>query len=122
MKGDWARPWAAQRMKKFIPHLIAIVGGSGAGKTWLGNAIQTELGGGVARLCLYNFYLDRSALPRARRDKINFDDPAAIDWPLLGAALDELIAGRPAQIPNYDFATHTRVATGEMLAPEPLIL
>src|ERR1043166_2353215 len=109
-------------MKKFIPHLVAIVGGSGAGKTWLGNAIQKELGGGVARLSLDSFYLDRSNVARRQREKINFDDPAAIDWTLLAAVLEELVAGRPAQVPIYDFATHTRATGNETLSPEPLIL
>src|SRR5689334_19369399 len=42
------------------PLLVAIVGGSGSGKTWLAKKLQAALGDRAARLSLDDFYRDRS--------------------------------------------------------------
>ena len=42
-------------------YTIAIVGGSGAGKTWLADRLETELGG-AGRLAQDDFYRDQSHL------------------------------------------------------------
>jgi len=103
--------------------LVAIVGGSGAGKTWLAEHLRTVLGRRrTARLSLDDFYRDRSHVPPARRARVNFDDPRAIDWPALECVLRALRAGRPARVPVYDFATHCRLARMKTLLPKPVVL
>ena len=62
------------------PLLVAIVGGSGAGKSWLAERLHRRLGARAARLSLDDFYRDRSHLPPGRREKLNFDHPRSIDW------------------------------------------
>ncbi|HWD20886.1 MAG TPA: uridine kinase [Verrucomicrobiae bacterium] len=104
------------------PRLVAIIGGSGAGKTYLAGMLEQELGGKILRLSLDDFYRDRSACPATRRDRINFDHPEAIDWKTLEAALVQLAKGRPATIPQYDFATHTRRAEWKTVQPQPVIV
>src|SRR5947207_746191 len=69
------------------PILVAIVGGSGSGKTWLADRLQHSFGKRAARLSLDDFYRDLSALPHSRRTRVNFDDPRAIDWPRVENAL-----------------------------------
>lgn len=88
--------------------LIAVVGGSGSGKSWLASWLGTELGGAAAHLCLDDFYQDLGHLPEHERDGVNFDDPAAIDWESLRGVLNCLECGEPARIPIYDFTTHLR--------------
>ena len=60
------------------------------------------------RLSLDDFYLDRSNLSLARRARLNFDHPRAIDWERLERVLEEFRAGKEAAAPRYDFATHSR--------------
>lgn len=104
------------------PKLIAIVGGSGSGKTWLADRLQRTFGTLASRLSLDDFYLDRSSLPPSRRARINFDHPRAIDWPLAESVLSHCRAGQPVPMPRYSFATHTRITRSEVLSPMPLII
>lgn len=87
---------------------IAVVGGSGSGKSWLTAKIQATLGHEARILSLDDFYRDLKHLSEDVRDHMNFDDPAAIDWEALREVLDCLESGELARIPIYDFATHTR--------------
>lgn len=93
---------------KTRPLLVAIVGGSAAGKTWLADQLQAFLGGNATRLSLDDFYLDRSHLSPARRARLNYDHPRAIDWECVEKVLRDFLAGRAASVPSYDFATHSR--------------
>ena len=90
--------------------LIAVVGGSGAGKGWLVERLCRLLGRRACHLQLDDFYLDRSHLPMAERSGINFDEPHAIDWDGAERVLRDCRAGRCTSVPRYDFATHTRAA------------
>ncbi len=102
--------------------IIAIVGGSGAGKTWLVQRLCAVLGDRACHLALDDFYRDRSHLPLARRAQLNFDVPRAIDWRDAARVLRDCRAGRPTQIPRYDFATYSRVAAGQPWQPSPIVL
>jgi len=104
------------------PVLVAIVGGSGAGKTWLAERLESALAPNAVRLSLDDFYRDRSHLSLACRARINFDQPRAIDWPGIETALRSLVAGRSARIPQYDFKTHRRLRTCKTVPPKPIIL
>jgi uridine kinase len=101
---------------------VAIVGGSGSGKTWLAERIAAALGGATARICLDDFYRDLSALPPEERAGVNFDDPAAIDWDCLRGVVDALNAGAPAEVPVYDFHTHTRRHGNRLQPPTPAVI
>jgi len=102
--------------------LIAVVGGSGAGKTWLADQLQTCIGKEASRLSLDDFYLDRSSLTPIRREKINFDHPRAIDWPCVERVLCDCKAGRPTSLPRYDFSRHTRSPRRNPWRARPLII
>ena len=101
---------------------IAIVGGSGSGKSWLGHRLGEYFGMQAARVSLDDFYRDRSHLSRQRRESINFDHPNAIDWPAFQKWIVTVRAGRPAMVPHYDFKTHTRKTESRPWTPAPLIL
>jgi uridine kinase len=107
---------------KRAPLLIAIVGGSGAGKSWLAEQLQKKLGKTAARISLDDFYLDRSHLSPRRRALINFDHPRAIDWVSLEKVLQDCRAGRATRVPQYDFKTHSRRTGTAVLSPKPVIL
>lgn len=104
------------------PKLVAIVGGSGSGKTWLAHELVRRLDGAAARVSLDDFYRDRSALPLSRRANCNFDQPRAIDW----AGVREFVAacknGEPARLPDYDFSTHSRRTEPRAWEPKPIVI
>ena len=102
--------------------LIASVGGSGSGKTWLAGRLAEEFGGEAGRLSLDDFYLDLSHLPPAERDEVNFDHPAAIDWPLFDRCIRGIRAGDAVDLPGYDFATHTRRPEPRRWEPRRVVL
>jgi uridine kinase len=109
-------------IKEGRPLLVAIVGGSGSGKSWLAGELAGVLGRRAACLSLDDFYRDRSHLPAARRARINYDHPRAIDWPEAERVLRDCAAGRPTLVPSYDFGTHSRRATRKLFRPRPIIL
>ena len=102
--------------------LIAIVGGSGAGKSWLARHLQRAIGPSAVRLSLDDFYHDRSQLLPAMRLKINYDHPRAIDWEQLEIKLKACRNGKSVQVPSYDFATHTRRMDLRSLTPGRVVL
>lgn len=104
------------------PQLIAIVGGSGSGKTWLANQLQKKCGTKATRLSLDDFYRDRSHLSAKQMEKVNFDHPQAIDWKSLEWTLGRLASGRAANTPQYDFSSHSRLPKGKFVKPKPLII
>lgn len=104
------------------PILVAIAGGSGSGKTWLVSRLQAALGEQAQRLALDDFYRDRSHLSPARRARVNFDHPRAIDWGTFERVLRRLRSGRSARVPRYDFATHSREVKWQELVPGSILL
>ena len=101
---------------------MAIVGGSGSGKSWLAAALRARLGERAGSLCLDDFYRDRSSLPLGRRARLNFDHPRAIDWPEFEQVLSALQSGEPVRLPQYDFAQHVRNSEPNCFLPKPIVL
>lgn len=101
--------------------VLAVVGGSGSGKTWLVDRLCRVLGDKACRLSLDDFYRDRSHLPPARRARLNFDVPTAIDWEDAHRALRDCQAGVPTRVPRYDFATHSRTSDRKVYLPHPVV-
>jgi uridine kinase len=104
------------------PVHVAVVGGSGSGKTWLAEKLAAALAPRAARLSLDDFYRDLSPFPKAERDAVNFDDPAAIDWEALRAATSMMRVNESLALPVYDFATHTRKNLPRIFLPPPLVV
>lgn len=103
-------------------HLIAITGGSGSGKTWLAKKLKRRLGRRAGLLSLDDFYRDLTGLSPAQRARINFDDPAAIDWDLFRHCLEQIRRGEKTRLPRYDFATHARHSRSRLWRPQPVVL
>ena len=105
------------------PLVVGIAGPSCAGKTALAEALVIALGKDrTALVTLDAYYRDLSTLQPAERAKTNFDAPEAFDWPLLCAHRDALLAGRPADTPVYDFATHTRTPATHRIEPAKYVV
>lgn len=107
---------------KSTPLVVAIVGGSGSGKTWLADSLRAALGRRAARMSLDDFYRDRAHLSPTRRAQLNYDHPRAIDWHRLEQILSDFRAGRRARVPQYDFENHSRRLATKILRPAPVLL
>lgn len=105
------------------PVLIGIAGGTGSGKTTVASKIVEQLPPGRALLIQHDsYYRDRSHLSAAERERINFDEPDALENDRLAADLRLLRSGQPIACPIYDFATHTRRAEVRRLVPHPVVV
>lgn len=97
--------------------VVAIAGGTGAGKTTIARAITESVEESVTHVPLDNYYADLSDLAFEERQSVNYDHPSAFDWDLLVGQLDALCSGQAVEMPQYDFEAHLR--TGETVAVEP---
>ncbi len=105
------------------PITIGVAGGTGSGKTTIAHAILKRVGWHrIAYLQHDAYYHDASNLPPEERAKLNFDHPDALDNALLAQHIRDLQAGRPVEVPIYDFTTHTRKPETRRVNPEPVIL
>ena len=89
--------------------IIGIAGGTGSGKTTVvRKIIQSLPEGEVTVIPQDSYYRDNSNLPLEERLKLNFDEPAAIEFELLVNQLKDLKAGKPVEQPIYSYLTCTR--------------
>lgn len=99
---------------------VGIAGGTGAGKTTVCDLLCRALDG-VTVLDLDSYYVDRSHLSPAQRTRLNFDEPAAFDVPLLLTHLSLLRGGHAVEKPRYSFESHTRCGS-ERIPATPILL
>lgn len=103
--------------------IIGIAGGSGSGKTTFALRLQETLGRERCAILHQDaYYHDLSHAFDRDGGRVNFDHPDAIDFALLASHLAELAAGRPVEVPVYDYATHRRLNQTRPLAATPLLV
>lgn len=103
--------------------IIGIAGGTGSGKTTVVNKIISSLPQGeVAVLPQDSYYRDLSAIPYEERTKVNFDEPAAIEWELLVKHLNELKSGKKIEMPTYSYLTCTRQKETITVLPRDVVI
>ena len=103
--------------------VIGIAGGTGSGKTTVVNKIINSFAPGeVAVIPQDSYYKDSSHIPMEERSKINFDEPAAIEWTLLVEHLRELKAGPPIEMPTYSYLTCTRQEETVTVTPTDVVI
>jgi len=102
--------------------VIGLAGGTGAGKTTISRLVTRNVEHGVTRIPLDNYYADRSELPLEERRELNYDHPSAFEWDLLRSHLDALLAGRPIEMPQYDFERHNRKPERVTVEPTEVIV
>lgn len=103
--------------------IIGIAGGTGSGKTTVVNKIINSLPQGeVAVLPQDSYYKDSSHIPVEERSKINFDEPAAIEWSLLAKHIRELKEGKTIEMPTYSYLTCTRQPETVTVEPREVVI
>jgi uridine kinase len=99
--------------------IVGIAGGTGSGKTTVVKKVMDSFSRGeVALLPQDSYYKDNSFLPLAERQKLNFDHPDSIEWPLLTEHLKSLRSGEEILQPVYSYLTCTRLP--ETIPVQPL--
>ena len=110
-----------QSMKKGI--LIGIAGASGSGKTLVAKSIIESLGSDKTVIIQEDsYYKDLSDIPYEERVNRNFDHPDAFDYDLLVEHLLQLLDGKVASHPIYDYKLHTRSKEKKTVGPCVLII
>lgn len=105
------------------PLIVAVVGGTGSGKTTVARAIHDAVGAAEAVLLDQDaYYRDLGHLELEERKQVNFDHPDSIDTELLIAHLQGLADGRAIDKPTYDFGAHTRAAPRVRVEPRDVIV
>lgn len=105
--------------------IIGVAGGSGSGKTTLSVRLTEALGAGRCTRIEHDSYyrvLSDAQRASAKAGAYNFDHPDALETSLLIEHLNALREGRDVTVPEYDFATHGRKATGKHIEPRPIIV
>ena len=104
-------------------HVIAITGGTGSGKTTLVQSIVSKISNKEI-LCLSSdsYYKDNPKLSFLEREKINYDEPDAVDFNLLKKHINDLKLGKSIKVPKYCFKTHLRMKEYVVESPKKILL
>ena len=103
--------------------VIGIAGGSGSGKTTVAQTILQRVGADRISFLQHDaYYKDLSGLPPIQRAEVNFDHPNSLDTDLLTQHILALKNGNIAEVPIYDFSTHSRTDRTFTVQPRSVIL
>ena len=103
--------------------IIGIAGGTGSGKTTVVRRIIESLPADEVAVSPQDcYYKDNHHIPLEVRLKMNYDEPASIEWPLLCSHLSMLKEGRPIEMPTYDFLTCARMPETVTVRPREVIV
>lgn len=103
--------------------VIGIAGGTGSGKTTVVRKIIESLPQGeVVVMPQDSYYKDNAHIPLEERLKMNYDEPASIEWSLLTQHLRELKEGKEVEMPTYDFLTCARLNETVHVCPKEVVV
>lgn len=103
--------------------IIGIAGGTGSGKSTVVRKIAESLPGeNVAIIPQDCYYCDNHHIPLETRLKMNYDEPASIEWDLLVKHIKELKSGNPINMPTYEFVTCSRKQETILVKPAEVII
>ena len=105
------------------PIIIGVAGGSGSGKTTVVQEIARNFSSEQVIVIQHDFYYrDQGHLSLKERAALNYDHPDVLETDLLVRHLQELIAGRPIEVPIYNFATHSRENATKTVHPRKVVI
>lgn len=103
--------------------VIGIAGGTGSGKTTVVRKIIESLPAGEVVVMPQDcYYKDNKHIPLEERLKMNYDEPASIEWSLLTQQIKQLKEGKDVEMPTYDFITCSRLKETVHLTPKEVIV
>ena len=103
--------------------VIGIAGGTGSGKTTVVRRIIESLPKDevavIPQDCYYN---DNAHIQLEERLKMNYDEPASIEWSLLAKHIEMLKSGKAIEMPTYDFLTCSRQKETIRIEPRDVVV
>lgn len=93
--------------------VVLVAGPSASGKTTFAKRLAVQLVASGIRpypLALDDYFLDRHLTPRDESGEYDYESLQALDVALFNEQLVDLVAGRPVQLPRYNFKTGRREA------------
>ncbi len=106
-----------------FPFVIGVAGGSGSGKTTVVRNIVEALGDDQVSVIEHDrYYRNHPTLRLEDRASLNFDHPDALETDLLVRHVQELRAGRPVEVPTYDFSRHARRLETDTVTPRTAVI
>ena len=104
-------------------YVIAVTGGTGSGKTTLVQSIINKSSNNeISFLSSDSYYKHNPELSFLEREKINYDEPEAIDFNLLKQHICDLREGKSIRVPKYCFKTHLRKKDYSITTPKKTLL
>lgn len=89
-------------------HLVLISGPSSSGKTTFSRRLAVQLlslGLSPFALEMDNYFVDREKTPKDENGQYDYETIEALNLPLLGEQLEQLIRGQEVHLPHYNFKT-----------------
>lgn len=105
-----------------MTRIVAITGGSGAGKTTLAHALAKQLGAGAVVIAEDDYYRCASTIVDFDAATFNFDAPEAKEHDLLRAHLMLAKSGAAFDKPLYDLVAHRRRPDAERIAHADVVI
>lgn len=103
--------------------VVAITGGSGAGKTTIADAVKNHYGDECGILPVDAYYKHYDFLTAEQRDDLDWETIDTIDIALLTGHLQTLGSGQPVEMPEFDFSVRLRSSSTQVVAaPQVLVL
>lgn len=105
--------------------LIIVAGCSGSGKSTVSKTILSSFSKKEAQIiCVDRFYKKSASLmPKVKKSgNPNFDHPDSIDWKMMINCLTNLLNGKVAMLPKYDYVHHKRLAKLVKVKPTKVII
>jgi len=102
---------------------VGIAGGTGSGKTTVVRKVMEVFPPEqVVVIPQDAYYRDNSGISLEERQKINFDHPDSVEFPLLISHLGELARGNPVEMPVYSYLTCLRSEETIALRPSKVVI
>jgi uridine kinase len=102
---------------------MGVAGGSGSGKSTVVREVCRALAPEATAVLHHDaYYRDLAHLAFNERVRVNFDDPASLETDLMVEHVERLLDGAAAEVPTYDFSTHTRTPEVVRVEPRPLVV
>lgn len=103
--------------------IVGIAGGTGSGKTTVVRKLIEMLPAGeVVIMPQDSYYKDNRDIPIEERQKINFDHPDSVEFPLLMEHLKMLKEGKSIEMPIYSYLTCLRSKETIPVAPAEVVV
>lgn len=113
----------SEGVPSYKPYIIGISGGSASGKTSVTKEIFDKMGiEDCLMITMDSYYRVISTEERKDLSNFNFDHPSAFDFELILSQLRDLLNGKPAEIPIYNFTTSSRETKTDTKQPTYLII